>query len=157
MTKSCLCLHAGESAARDAIRSPSEASSRIASIETSISSSAVVPLSEASSSGATESSSLLSNLGIEWPAAIFATTGSTVMAMGQHVLSTPAVWNRLISLAMKDIHIVFCFWLSRPILSEEFIAEIYSLSMHLIQKWQWFILCFQLCISSTNNIEGVCR
>jgi hypothetical protein len=80
-----------------------------------------------------------------------------VMAMGQHVLSTPAVWNRLISLAMKDIHIVFCFWLSRPILSEEFIAEIYSLSMHLIQKWQWFILCFKLCISSTNNIEGVCR
>jgi hypothetical protein len=150
MTKSSLCFHAGESAARDALRSPSEPSSRIASIETSTSSSAVIPLSEASSS-------LLSNLGIEWPAAIFATTGSTVMAMGQHVLSTPAVWNRLISLAMKDIHIVFCFWLFPPILSEEFIAEIYSLSMHLIQKWQWFILCFQLCISSTNNIEGVCR
>ncbi|KAH9562706.1 hypothetical protein CY35_05G086000 [Sphagnum magellanicum] len=87
----------GESAARDALRSPSEPSSRIASIETSTSSSAVVPLSEASSSGAAESSSLLSNLGIEWPAAIFATTGSTVMAMGQHVLSTPAVWNSFVS------------------------------------------------------------
>jgi hypothetical protein len=71
-------------------------------------------LSEASSSGAAESSSLLSNLGIEWPAAIFATTGSTVMAMGQHVLSTPAVWNRLISLAMKDIHIFFVFGCSCP-------------------------------------------
>lgn len=114
MTKSSLCFHAGESAARNALRSPSEPSCRIASIETSTSSSAVVSLSEASSSSAAENSSLLSNLGIEWPAAIFATTGSTVMAMGQHVLSTPAVWNRLISLAMKDLHNFFVFGCSRP-------------------------------------------
>jgi hypothetical protein len=92
----------------DVLKSPQKPSSRITSIETNTSSS-VVPLSEVSSNDATKSSNLQRNLGIEWLATIFATVGSTVMAMGQHVLSILVVWNRLITLVMKDIHNFFIY------------------------------------------------
>jgi len=76
-----------ENIACDVLKSPQKPSLRIASIETNSSSSVVVPLSKVSSNGATKSNNLQRNLGIEWFATIFAIIGSTVMAMGQHVLS----------------------------------------------------------------------